>query len=133
MTGPSGYEFLPSGSESRGGEAAAAAAAAGTIGSSYSEPGAVGTPPGSEGLGLEGFAPRSQQPIWEVMEQADAALRHALQSDGLVVGGNDTQERLANFVTSSLNASQVTLDLPLLFTAFPWPFTAFPCPSTVFP
>jgi hypothetical protein len=42
----------------------------------------------------------------QVMAAADEALRHALQADGLVVGGNDTQERLASFVTEGLNASQ---------------------------
>ena len=41
-----------------------------------------------------------------VMGEADAALRAALQAQGLVVGGADTQERLADFVQDSLRTTQ---------------------------
>ena len=41
-----------------------------------------------------------------VIGEADAALRHALQANGLVVGGADTQGRLEEFVTDSLRTTQ---------------------------
>ena len=41
-----------------------------------------------------------------VIGEADAALRHALQANGLVVGGADTQGRLEDFVTDSLRTTQ---------------------------
>ncbi len=41
-----------------------------------------------------------------IINEADAALRQALQAQGLVVGGADTQERLTEFVTDSLRTTQ---------------------------
>ena len=44
-----------------------------------------------------------------IINEADVALRQALQAQGLVVGGADTQERLTEFVTDSLRTTQYAL------------------------
>ncbi len=44
-----------------------------------------------------------------IINEADAALRQALQAQGLVVGGADTQDRLTEFVTDSLRTTQCVI------------------------
>lgn len=53
-----------------------------------------------------------------VINEADAALRQALQAQGLVVGGADTQDRLTEFVTDSLRTTQYVVLRVLLLQAF---------------
>ena len=63
-----------------------------------------------------------------VMGEADAALRAALQAQGLVVGGADTQERLADFVQVIPTPSHLLDRISPILSPFFLVFCAFSPP-----